>query len=53
MHVDIFFNPHPRMFFLLILREREKERERERERERGINVRNTDWLPPLCALTRH
>ena len=33
-------------------REEGRERERERERERNTDVRNIDWLPPVCTLIR-
>ena len=29
--------------------ERQRERQKERERERHVDVRNMDWLPPICA----
>ena len=38
----------PRHFFPLLLEEQEQ---RERERERNTDVRNMDWLPPVCAQT--
>ena len=44
----LFFYPHPRTFFSLLL---EREKGREGEEERLIGERNINWLPPVHTWT--